>query len=326
MASDLWAITSYFNPCRYKTKRDNFDIFMAGMKRANVNLLVVELAFDDEEFELPESEGTLRLRGSGVMWQKERLLNVAAAKLPASCTKVAWLDCDLIFEDPNWFERTSEALDRFMVVQPFDVAVRLPRGVQYDDGDGEFYTSYGRIFHQRPALARTGEFVHHGHTGFAWAARRELFDECGLYDACLTGSGDHLMSHAFAAGMRHSPCMPRIIGRQQEHYIRHFLAWGTKARDLVAGKLGAVPGKLLHLWHGDLVNRRYGEMNQQFKTFDFNPDRDMRYDENGLWEWNEAPEHLRQWASDFFWLRREDGDPDAPLQQQPKAAVKQARA
>ena len=322
MVDDLWAVTSYFNPCRYKTKRENFDIFVAGMERAKVNLLVVELAFDDEEFELPESDRTLRLRGSGVMWQKERLLNVAASKLPRSCTKIAWLDNDLVFEDPNWFERTSEALDRYVVVQPFDAVVRLPRGVKYDDGEGEFYTSFGRIFKQQPALSRVAEFNHHGHTGFAWAARRELFDEVGLYDACLTGSGDHLMSHAFAAGMVKSPCTKRMLGPRQEKYQRHFFNWGVKARDIVGGKLGAVPGKLLHLWHGDLVNRRYGEMNQQFATFDFDPDRHLRHDENGLWEWNEAPEELRQWASDFFWIRREDGDPDAPLQRQQEAEAR----
>ena len=79
MSSDLWVITCYFNPCRYKTKRANFDAFMAGMEDNRANVLVVELAFGDEEFELPKSKNVLRLRGSGVMWQKERLLNIAAA-------------------------------------------------------------------------------------------------------------------------------------------------------------------------------------------------------------------------------------------------------
>ena len=138
MSSDLWSITSYFNPCRYKTKRANFDAFMEGMERVGANVLVVELAFDDEDFELPASDRVLQLRGTGVMWQKERLLNVAAATLPESCTKVAWLDCDLLFENPDWPRLTSEALDEYMVVQPFSTAVRLPRGVRKADGRGEY--------------------------------------------------------------------------------------------------------------------------------------------------------------------------------------------
>ena len=47
MSSDFWVITSYFNPARYKTKRLNFDAFMAGMKAVGANVLVVEMAFGD---------------------------------------------------------------------------------------------------------------------------------------------------------------------------------------------------------------------------------------------------------------------------------------
>lgn len=319
-ADDLWVITCYFNPCRYKTKRANFDAFMEGMKKDGANVLVVELAFADEEYELPEGDNVLRLRGSGVMWQKERLLNVAAKSLPESCTKVAWLDNDVLFENSDWVAETSAALDKYMVVQPFDWCVRLPQGVRKFDGRGETYESYASVYARAPRLAQSGEFVHHGHTGFAWAARRELFDHCGLYDACLTGSGDHLMSHGFAGGMKLSPCLSRVVGNQPA-YAKHFVEWGVKARDLVAGRLGVVPGNLLHLWHGDLVDRRYSEMNQEFKTFNFDPDKHLQLDESELWEWSdEAPKVMRDWATTFFEIRREDGDPDAPLQQLKKSA------
>ncbi|MCL6728717.1 hypothetical protein [Sphingomonas hankyongi] len=308
MASDFWVITCYFNPCRYKTKRYNFDLFMDGMKKSGANVLVAELAFGEEEFELPAGDGVLRLRGDGLMWQKERLLNIAAATLPKSCTKIGWFDNDVLFGNPDWVRLTSEALDTHMVVQPFDWCVRLPRGTTTFDGRGETYESFAQVYSQKPGVARGGEFYQHGHTGFAWAARRELFEEIGLYDACLTCSGDHLMSHAFVGGMRHSPCIGRMIGPQQK-YLKHFFTWAVKARDLVHGKVGVVPGDLLHLWHGDLVNRRYTELNNEFKTFDFDPDRDLRFDESGLWEWKDASEELRAWASEMFWLRREDGDP-----------------
>ena len=308
MVSDLWIITCYFNPCRYKTKRYNFDLFMDGMRKVGAKVLVVELAFGDEEFELPEGEGVLRLRGDGLMWQKERLLNIAAATLPPSCTKVGWFDNDVLFEDPDWLHATSKALDSYMVVQPFDWCVRLPRGTTVFEGRGETYESFAHVYSRQPSISRAGEFYQHGHTGFAWAARRELFDLCGLYDACLTCSGDHLMSHAFVGGMVHSPCINRMIGTQRK-YLEHFFAWAVKARDLVAGKVGVVPGNLLHLWHGDLVNRRYTQLNNEFKCFDFDPNRNLRFDESGLWEWNDAPQEMREWASQMFWLRREDGDP-----------------
>src|SRR5262245_39618201 len=90
VTSDLWVVTSYFNPCRYKTKRENFDAFMDGMRETGANVLTAELAFADEEFELEPGPDVLHLRGSGIMWQKERLLNLAIAHLPDSCRKVAW--------------------------------------------------------------------------------------------------------------------------------------------------------------------------------------------------------------------------------------------
>lgn len=322
MTSDLWAITCYFNPCRYQTKRANFDAFKAGLDAVGANLLTVELAFDDEPYELEASDHVLQLRGGGLMWQKERLLNIAAATLPASCRKIAWLDNDVLFENPGWFEQTSEALDELMVVQPFDRVVRLPRGHTKFQGLGERYESFGSVFARAPKVARSFEFVHHGHTGFAWAARRELFEQVGLYDACLTCSGDHLMAHGFAGGMIGTPCISRMLGAKMA-YRQHFFTWAVKARDLVGGRVGVVPGNLLHLWHGDLVNRRYGELNDEFKNFDFDPDKHLRYDESGLWEWADAPEEMRDWASELFWMRREDGDPDAPLQkvaQSPTAA------
>lgn len=314
MTSDVWVITSYFNPCRYQTKRENFDKFMAGMKAVGANVLVVELAFGDEEYELPAGDGVLHLRGNGVMWQKERLLNVAAATLPKECRKIAWLDNDLLFDDPRWLERTSEALDKYMVIQPFSSCVRLPRGEETYHGDGETYEAFAHCFIRAPGIARGGEFAHHGHTGFAWAARRELFEVCGLYDPCLTGSGDHLMSHAFAGAMVRTPCLRRILG-SQKLYTEHFWRWAVKARDVVDGKLGFIPGTLLHLWHGDLVNRRYAEMNEEFMTFAFDPEKHLRLDDAGLFEWsNEAPKRLVDWSNEFFVLRREDGDPaDEPV-------------
>ena len=62
------------------------------------------------------------------MWQKERLLNLVFAQLPERCTKVEWLDADVLFESAAWAVDTSRALDAHPVVQPFDTAVRLSGG------------------------------------------------------------------------------------------------------------------------------------------------------------------------------------------------------
>lgn len=309
MASDTWIVTSYFNPCGYLSKKFNFDVFAMRLRSTGAQLLVIEMALKDGEFELPDDGDVIRVRGNGVMWQKERLLNIAIARLPASCTKVAWLDCDLLFEDSGWLQETSDALERFAVVQLFSSCVRLPRGhlefQGYGQDEAPVTESFAAAFARDRSLARHAPYGGHGHTGFAWAARRELLDACGLYDACLTGSGDHLMAHAFA-GTVDSLCIPMAIGTGR--YAEHFSRWAAKAYRIGRGSLGHVPGRILHLWHGAIADRRYHDRNQEFKTFAFDPDRHIRRGESGLWEWADAPAEMRTWASDLFASRNEDGD------------------
>lgn len=318
MTSDFWVITCYFNPARFKTKRRNFDAFMEGMRNVGANVLVVESAFGDDPFELDAGENVLQLRGTGVMWQKERLLNIAAAQLPASARKIGWFDADIIFKEPDWLERTSQALDKYVVVQPFSHAVRLHRDNR-DNGTGVLDESFASMFVRDPRPARVGRYFDHGHPGYAWAARRELFETCGLYDACLTGSGDHLMAHAFGAAIANSPCM-RHTFRGSPDYANHFLRWGVSARNVVAGKLGVVPGRILHLWHGDLADRRYADREREFRALNFNPERDLRFDQSELWEWSDAaPETVRAWTNNSFQHRNEDGErPTAPVPPPPQ--------
>jgi hypothetical protein len=66
------------------------------------------------------------------MWQKERLLNELLIEVVAEwpwCSKVVWLDQEVIFANNDWVSLTSKLLDQFVVVQPFAEAIRLPRGV-----------------------------------------------------------------------------------------------------------------------------------------------------------------------------------------------------
>jgi hypothetical protein len=307
-SADLWVITAYFNPCRYRARRENFELFMAGLESVGANVLTVELTFGDEDFELPESEYVLRLRGDNILWHKERLLNLAAAALPALCRKIAWLDNDILFDDPRWLERTSDALDRHMVVQPYSSCNWLARGERQYPAGGGTYESFAHCFVRAPNLSRAAKYVRHGHTGFAWAARRDLFEHCGLYEAAMTGSGDHLMAHAFAGGMIHSPCLKPMIG-EKTAYANHFWRWAVKARDLVDANIGFVPGTVLHLWHGDMANRPYGKLERQLKALQYDPDRHLTEGDNGLLKWSDdAPQALRDWIGANFQQRREDGD------------------
>lgn len=308
MREDIWSVTSYFNPAGYRNKKENFDRFVQGLGSAADRLLVVEMAPTQGAFELHDLPRVVRIRGDAVMWQKERMLNIGIEHLPASCTKVAWLDADLLFDDPQWLERTSEALDEYAVVQPFEECIRLGRGQREHvpgQEDKPLTESFAAAFVRDPNLAARENYLHHGHTGFAWAARRSVLESGGLYDACLTGSADHLMAHAFA-GTLNSDCISRLIGRDSP-FADHFARWAAEVDEVVQGNLGCVGGRVLHLWHGDSTDRRYFQRNLEFQAFDFDPERHIRLSESGLWEWAEAPPAMRDWCAEWFGSRKEEG-------------------
>jgi hypothetical protein len=304
---DLWVVTCYYNHQRYASVARNFRIFLSVLEDSRINRLVVECAFRDAPFELPASPHVVQVRARDLMWQKERLLNVGFGLLPPSCRKVAWLDCDVLFEDPRWAVRTSELLDEFPVVQPFDRSVRLKRGQTRDEG-GYASHSFGAVYRRDPSLSRLIDYERHGHTGFGWAARRDLLDRHGLYDACIAGGGDHLMAHALC-GHFDSRCVARIVGPEGSPRRDHFQPWAEGVAGEVAGRIAAAPGRALHLWHGDLNNRKYAQRHHDLARLGFDPAVDLRLGPGGCWEWDRDHPELHQWMLDYFRNRREDDNP-----------------
>src|SRR5262249_52820406 len=89
-------------------------------ERLHAPLLAIELSYNNG-YELQEGDAEIlvQVRGGAVLWQKERLLNVALAALPETCRYVAWVDCDILFEVDDWTQSLSSLLERFMIVQLF---------------------------------------------------------------------------------------------------------------------------------------------------------------------------------------------------------------
>jgi hypothetical protein len=312
-AGSLWAITSYFNPMRYQSKRANYRVFR---EHLNVPLVAVELAYSPD-FELDEGDADIlvQLRGRDVMWQKERLLNVALQALPRTCNKVIWVDGDIVFEAKDWPERVSRHLDRFIIMQTFSNAYLTPQNWI----PGDFRPSVKELMLTRrsvvsaissgqPAQAclfqpdvepRVARYA----KGLGWAARRELLDRHGFYDAGIIGAGDLAMAGAcygcFEAVMRRT-CMN---DRQKERY----LAWAEPVYEAVRGAVDFMEGDLFHLWHGDENNRRMRERHEELQRFQFDPFEDVAIDENGSWRWNTNKPEMHEYLRNYFASRKEDG-------------------
>ena len=81
-----------------------------------------------------------------MLWQKERLLNLAVKAVPAGVKHIAWFDCDVILQRANWIDEARRQLDEFSVVQLFSDAIHL-------DSDDYEKTSAERNGHSVPGVA-----------------------------------------------------------------------------------------------------------------------------------------------------------------------------
>ena len=157
---DLWIVTAYFNPAGYRTRRANHDLFAQRIVESGLRLPTVECALGEAAFELPESPDVLRVRARTVLWHKERLLNLGIARLPPECAKVAWLDGDILFDNPAWAVETSRLLDEH-AVQPFVCPLRMLEGGSARDPHRRGFA----VSRADPSSVDSGSAFVHGETG-----------------------------------------------------------------------------------------------------------------------------------------------------------------
>jgi hypothetical protein len=303
-ASEFWAITAYFNPVRYSRRLTNYRLFR---ERLGLPLVAVELAYGPD-FELDETDADIvvRLRGADILWQKERLLDLALRSLPDDCRKVAWVDSDIIFDSSDWIERSRSMLDRFPLIQPFSHAYRMPSNWTVGDGlppDVGARRSVPYIIASgTPIAACLGSPATRIHSapGYIWAADRTLLDRHGLYDACIVGGAPVVIACA-AYGFFDGALQLQPLNKD------HYLEWAVPFHAAVRGNVGFVEGKLYHLWHGDFVNRKYRARQEELRNFRFDPFSDVAVDEQGVWRWNSEKPEMHKFISDYFFTRKEDG-------------------
>lgn len=307
----LWAITSYFNPQRYRRRLANYRMFR---RELPIPLVAVELSFG-EPFELTagDADVLIQLSGGDVMWQKERLLNLALQALPDHCHEVAWLDADVLIGDDEWPARVHEALTRVPLVQAFDRVGYLRRDARSEEVFPplavEFWqpgfvhavqSGQSQLASLRASQLRVPEACA---LGFAWAARRDLLDEHGLYDACIIGGGDVAFTCA-AYGL-----FQELEQRQlfNDHQQQRYRAWAEAFHSAIRSQVATVASPLFHLWHGEMSHRHGRERHEGLAPFHFDPDSDLALAASGAWRWNSLKLPMHHYVRDYFALRQEDG-------------------
>lgn len=282
---NLHVITCLFNPARSVQIVRNFQTFRAAL--GALPITVAELALDEDPFVTGPT--SIRIRGTRKdhsLWQKERLLNLALKSLPADVDAVAWLDADVLLPR-SWYDDTCQLLKTAPVVQLF----RLAHCQGANGAIEQSHLSYGQ-------WAKTKRAGTCGHPGFAWAARRNVLPD-GLFDSCLTGSGDAWMADAFfqTDGLDWlKPQVPAWLVSKHE-------TWSQRVRPQLDGTATCLTTDLIHLYHGERANRGY-HTRPTFMTAANLQAVEVQLDRQGLYTTSNAS--FRQMMTDYFPSRGDD--------------------
>jgi hypothetical protein len=256
-ASKLHVISVNFNPLRYQSRNNLFREFEkhANQDNKDTEFWVAELALGNRPFEVTEACNPkhLQLRTTHELWHKERLINLAVSRLPPDWEYVAWVDADLTFLNQDWAHETIQQLQHYQVVQLFTHAMDVgSSGEPLEQFEGFAHSHVMR----RPLRKMNGPKGAYGgkyfHPGYGWAYRRSAWDTLGgLLDINIVGGGDHQMAYG-------------LIGRIDEtiphgsscHYSRCVKNWARNA-EMLQRDIGAVPGTVVHHYHGPKKARGY---------------------------------------------------------------------
>jgi hypothetical protein len=335
----LYVVTTVFNPIRYKSRFKHYERFAAHVKASGGVLVTIEAAFGERHHAMQQGESQhgvqiyqraptkttefhkarsedphmyIRVRTDDELWIKENLINIAISRLPEDWKYVAWVDADVMFTRPNWVGETIHQLQHYKLVQMFSEAQDVgPRYASIGKARGFGFCHVkgmkpvdGRVLGSYGAKGKGGEIL--WHPGFAWAARREAIDELGgLIDYAIMGAADNHVAHALVGRVEkshHQNVHPRYAEKLQE--------WQFRAEKHIRRNIGYVSGLLVHYWHGKKVDRRYWDRWRVLVDNQFNPDRDIKYDWQGMLQLVDRGETrsiaLRDDARRYFRSRNED--------------------
>ncbi len=282
-ASAAAIITTHFNPAGRQRLRDTYAQWAKRLDHSNI---CYEAAFGD-----PEIPGSVAIAATdrNLLWQKERLINIALEQLPASVRWVCWIDHDLVFERADWLEAAVAML------QDGRDAVQLFDRIRYIDQAGKIISSTESAASVALRGQRAGTAP-----GGAWVASREWLSRIGgIYDRNIVGGGDAV----FFSAVSKQPS--KFLGRQPDAVRIDAQQWIDQVAEV---RYGCLPGAVRHLWHGDRENRQYHSRDAMLCQFDFDPRAHLRIGSNGLLELTDsAPTGLSAAIAEYFAARRDDG-------------------
>jgi hypothetical protein len=282
LTKDMAICVVVFNPTQSKRIIMNYLYMKNQFKLHNIPFYTMELVYEGRE---PELKHAFHVHTKSVMFHKENLFRLLEKKVPAHFTKLAFLDCDILFQDKSWYEKTSKLLDTHDIVQPFETAYWLD------------LTYKNKMLSRKTILhltSDTWDFKYH--PGFAWCMRRDWYRKVGFFDYAISGSGDTLS----------------CAGWMKKKFPEKFQSLPSAIKDEYAQFYGCPSpritflegGEIHHLYHGSRINRQYADRHKMLNVREKISELLVKNAE-GVFEWRE-PEKWNPVFKAYFEGRQED--------------------
>ena len=275
----------------FSFKSENSKVVLENFEKTKESLcdedvFVVEMSYLNNDFIIPDSENFIRIQANErhLLWQKERLFNLALDKLPKKYKNVAWVDGDIIFKNQSSLSvMIDEALSEHSAVQLFSDVNWL------DEHRQPFRTQKSCILNSR-----------NGWHGYAWAFRREEIEKIGgMFDYHISGNGDLMLNYAFSiTGSTKS--MPKRTLNECVSMKKKFNKYKDKVSKYFLGTVTCLDLEIDHQYHGDYRTRKYEYRENLLRKYKFNPETDIEIDKNGLYKWKFEREEAKRLFHDIF--------------------------
>jgi hypothetical protein len=230
----LAVCVAFFNPTRAERPFALLLELVFQYAAAGAPVFIMELIYDDEPPQLQSLQGATvyHVRSHSVMFHKENLWNLLAARVPHHYTKLLFLDANVFFFEPYWYDAISCALDVHPIVQPFHSVMHTTAdrssAIRFHPGLAAAYATAGRarVFQSGTAVKPAA--------GFGIAVQRSWLAEVGGFmDMAVMGGGDHLLGAALHGRniSQHRPLMLQPYAHAaQAAFIRSIEAASQRRR------------------------------------------------------------------------------------------------
>jgi hypothetical protein len=297
---DMAVLMVMFNPTSSVRIQMNWMFVWNKLAAAGIPVFGCELLFPWQRPSLAPSFKTISVRSDSIMFHKEKLLARLEKEVPAQFTKLCAIDCDVVFQKPDWYDMVSQALDERPMVQPYSrchwMGPDLRAAVMTNP------SAASKLDAIRQAHAGGGTDRLTGHPGFAMAMRRTCV---GQFPWAVCGGGDAVLFRA-ANGL-----VGEFANRDMKRLMSAaWTSWSPGA--LIDGDVGSVAGDIWHMWHGPLKSRNYYDRYEKFvealKPHDVRDIRDILVENaDGVWNWRaDVKKDLNAMMMRYFASRDDD--------------------